>query len=159
MATLSVTHEESLILNGSQHGGTNIFTIDSITQVMKKIVTCPGGSDTTIATFGSTTHAGDGDLDIQSAKYVRVTNLDSTNSVNLSVQLDSGEDDSAADASATSLLAAGQSFVLGTPHESFHVDDDAASIVTALTDVESILIDPGANSVDLEIFVASATTA
>ena len=90
---------------------------------------------------------------------MRVTNLDSTNSVNLSVQLDSGEDDSAADASATSLLAAGQSFVLGTPHESFHVDDDAASIVTALTDVESILIDPGANSVDLEIFVASATTA
>ena len=36
MATLSVTHVESLILNGSQHGGTNIFTIDSITQVMKK---------------------------------------------------------------------------------------------------------------------------
>ena len=36
---------------------------------------------------------------------------------------------------------------------------NAAAIVTALTDVESILIDPGSNAVDLEIFVASATTA
>jgi len=45
--------------------------------------------------------------------------------------------------------------VIGTPHESFHVNDDAATIITALTDIESILIDPSSNAVKMEILVAS----
>ena len=155
MANLTVTHKEDITLNGQQFGGTNIFSISGINDVYKRIVTCPAGSDTTIAIFDSTEAVSDGSIDIQEAKYVRVTNLDSSNSVNLSVQLDSDEDDSAANESATSLLEAGQSFVIGTPHESFHVNDDAATIITALTDIESILIDPGSNAVKIEILVAS----
>ena len=155
MATLSVTHSESIVLNGQQFGGTNIFSISGINDVYKRIVTCPSGSDTTVAIFDSTEAIADGSIDVQEAVYVRVTNLDSTNSVNLSVQIDSGEDDSAANESATCLLAAGQSFVIGTPHESFHVDDDAATIITALTDIESILIDPSSNAVKIEVLVAS----
>ena len=156
MANLTVTHKEDITLNGQQFGGTNIFSITGINDVYKRIVTCPAGSDTTIAIFDSTEAISDGSIDIQEAKYVRVTNLDSSNSVNISVQLDSDEDDSAANESATSLLEAGQSFVIGTPHESFHVNDDAATIITALTDIESILIDPGSNAVKIEILVASA---
>ena len=156
MANLTVTHKEDITLNGQQFGGTNIFSITGINDVYKRIVTCPAGSDTTIAIFDSTEAVSDGSIDIQEAKYVRVTNLDSSNSVNISVQLDSDEDDSAANESATSLLEAGQSFVIGTPHESFHVNDDAATIITALTDIESILIDPGSNAVKIEILVASA---
>ena len=155
MANLTVTHKEDITLNGQQFGGTNIFSISGINDVYKRIVTCPAGSDTTIAIFDSTEAVSDGSIDIQEAKYVRVTNLDSSNSVNISVQLDSDEDDSAANESATSLLEAGQSFVIGTPHESFHVNDDAATIITALTDIESILIDPGSNAVKIEILVAS----
>ena len=155
MATLSVTHSESIVLNGQQFGGTNIFSISGINDVYKRIVTCPSGSDTTVAIFDSTEAIADGSIDVQEAVYVRVTNLDSTNSVNLSVQIDSGEDDSAANESATCLLAAGQSFVIGTPHESFHFDDDAATIITALTDIESILIDPSSNAVKIEVLVAS----
>ena len=155
MANLTVTHTESITLNGQEFGGTNSFTISGINDIYKRIITCPAGSDTTIAHFDSTEAIADGSIDIQEALYVRVTNLDSANSVNLSVQIDSGEDDSAADASATCLLAAGQSFVIGTPHESFHVDDDAATIITALTDIESILIDPSSNAVKMEVIVAS----
>ena len=155
MATLRVTHSEDITLNGQQFGGTNTFSITGINDVYKRIVTCPSGSDTTIAIFDSTEAIADGSIDIQEAKYVRVTNLDDTNSVNLSIQLDSDEDDSGANESATCLLAAGQSFVIGTPHESFHVNDDAATIITALTDIESILIDPSSNAVKMEILVAS----
>ena len=155
MATLNVTHTESVILNGQEFGGTNTFAVTGINDVYKRIVTCPSGSDTTIAIFDSTEAIADGSIDIQEAKYVRVTNLDDTNSVNLSIQLDSDEDDSGANESATCLLAAGQSFVIGTPHESFHVNDDAATIITALTDIESILIDPSSNAVKMEILVAS----
>ena len=155
MATLNVTHTESVTLNGQEFGGTNTFSVTGINDIYKRIVTCPSGSDTTIAIFDSTEAIADGSIDIQEAKYIRVTNLDSANSVNLSIQIDSGEDDSGTDASATCLLAAGQSFVIGTPHESFHVKDDAATIITALTDIESILIDPSSNAVKMEILVAS----
>ena len=156
MANLIVTHSEDITLNGQQFGGTSTFSVSGINDIYKRIVTCPSGSDTTIAIFDSTEAIADGSIDIQEAKYVRVTNLDDTNSVNLSIQIDSGEDDSAADASATCLLAAGQSFVIGTPHESFHVDDDAGTIITALTDIESILIDPSSNAVKMEVIVASS---
>ena len=155
MANLIVTHSEDITLNGQQFGGTSTFSVSGINDIYKRIVTCPSGSDTTIAIFDSTEAIADGSIDIQEAKYVRVTNLDDTNSVNLSIQLDSDEDDSGANESATCLLAAGQSFVIGTPHESFHVNDDAATIITALTDIESILIDPSSNAVKMEILVAS----
>ena len=75
--------------------------------------------------------------------------------MNVSLQLDSGENNSAADLSITHLLEAGRSFLMGAPDEGAHADDDAASIVTALTDFESIIIDPGSNSGQVEVFVAS----
>ena len=55
----------------------------------------------------------------------------------------------------THLLEAGKSFVMGVVDEAIHADDDAAAIVTALTDVESIIIDPGSNTGKIELLVAS----
>ena len=163
MATLNVTHTESIILNGQQFGNTNTFTVTGINDIFKRIVSIEAGDDATIAVFKSTVSiaggtadtGGDGALKKANVKYVRVTNLDGSNPVNLSLQLDSDEDNSAANLSMTHLLAAGQSFVMGVVDEAAHADDDAAAIVTSLTDVESILIDPGSNAVKLEILVAS----
>ena len=45
---------------------------------------------------------------------------------------------------------------MGAPDEGAHSDDDAATIVTALTDLESIIVDPGSNSGQVEVFVASS---
>ena len=119
--------------------------------------------DATIAVFKSTVSiaggtadtGGDGALKKANVKYVRITNLDGSNSVNLSLQLDSDEDNSAANLSVTHLLEAGKSFVMGVVDEAIHTDDDAAAIVTALTDVESIIIDPGSNTGKIELLVAS----
>ena len=44
---------------------------------------------------------------------------------------------------------------MGATHDGIVVDDDSAGIVTALTDLESILIDPGSNAVSVEVFIAS----
>ena len=95
-------------------------------------------------------------LDVNNVKYIRITNLDDTNSVGLSLQLDSDEDNSAANESCTILLEAGRSFIMGTPDEGIHVDDDSAGILSALTDLESIIINPGSNAGSVEVFVASA---
>ena len=157
MATLTSTITESISLNGADRGSTNTLSVASVTQVFHRIVTCPTGQDTTVATFASTADdsAVSGSLDVEDVKYIRVTNLDSSNPVNLSLQIDAGEDDSAADESATILIAAGRSFIIGAPSDGVAVSDANATIVTALHNLESLLIDPISNNVTVEVFIAS----
>ena len=155
MANLTVTLTESVTLNGSVRGSTNQLTITDIEQVMERIVTVPASADTTILLTKATVAGSDSAIDIQDTKYIRITNLDSTNSVTLSLQIDAGESDTAADESCSILLEAGKSFMLGTPHDSIGVNDSAATI-TSTHDLESIVVDSGTNAVKLEVFVASA---
>ena len=155
MADLTVTITESVTLNSVDQGATTSLTIGSVVETFKRIVSCP--TDTTIATFRSTVSDGslsDGALDVEDVRYIRVTNLDSTNPVNLSLQVDVGEDDSAADESATILLEAGKSFIMGSPSDGIAVSDANATIVTALHNLESILVDPLSNEVAVEVFIA-----
>tara|TARA_R110000787_G_scaffold229070_1_gene336635 strand:+ start:358 stop:822 length:465 start_codon:yes stop_codon:yes gene_type:complete len=154
MATLNVTITEELTLNGADRGSTNTLSVASVTQVYHRIITCPASSDTTVATFQTLTSTTDNAIDLEDAKYLRVTNLDASNPVNLSLQVSGGED-GAANMSATILLAAGRSYVMGAVHDGISVDDDAAGIVTSLTDLESILVDPIGNAVTMEIFIVS----
>lgn len=156
MANLTVTVSESVTLNGAVRGNTNELTISGIESVFERIVTIPNDQDTTVLLTKSSVASSDGAIDIQDTKYIRITNLDSTNSVNLSLQIDNGESDSNADESCTILLEAGKTFMLGTPHECVNVNDSSASIQQSLKDLESILVDSAANSVKLELFVAGA---
>ena len=157
-ATLTVTLTESVTLNGSNQGSTNTVTISSINEIYKRIVTCLANVDTTVAHFNTQVDVEDSGIDTQDTKYIRVTNLDDTNSVNLNLQVDtteSGSGDADPNETATILLSAGESFIMGTPHDSIAVYDTDASVQTTLHDLESILIDPGSNAVDVEVFVAS----
>ena len=156
MANLTVTLTESVTLNGSVRGSTNQLTITGIEHVMERIVTIPASADTTVLLTKDTVASSDSAVDIQDTKYIRVTNLDSTNSVTLSLQIDNNNDDSAADVSCSILLEAGKTFMLGTPHECVNVSDANANILTNLKDLESILVDSGSNAVKLEVFVAGA---
>ena len=157
MANLTVTLTESVTLNGSVRGSTNQLTITGIEHVMERIVSIPGSLDTTVLLTKATVASSDSAIDIQDTKYIRITNLDSTNSVNLSLQIDSGEDDSSADESCSILLEAGKTFMMGTPHDAVAVSDANATIVTTLHDLESILVDSGSSSgIQLEVFVAGA---
>ena len=158
MATLNVTHTESITLNGQEFGGTNTFSVTGISNIYKRIVTCPANVDTTILRTGVSVDVTDSSMDVQNVKYIRVTNLDSSNAVNLNLQIDiteSGSGASAANETATILLSAGESFVMGTPHDSVAAYDADASVQTTLHDLESILIDPSANAVQLEVIAAS----
>jgi len=155
MAKLKVKIEEDIILENQNYGSKRTFEISSIANITKKIVTIASDDDATVLVFKSTVASADSALDKENVKYIRITNLDSSNSVNISLQLDSGEDNSSADLSMTHLLEAGRSFLMGAPDEGAHADDDSATIVTALTDLESIIVDPGSNSGQVEVFVAS----
>ena len=162
MANLKVTIREELTLNGYDQGAKNILSISDIDEVFKRIVTCPANNETTVARFRSSvgnasgTATFDSALDVQDVKYVRVTNLDGSNSLTLSLQVEVGEDDSGADTSASVLVEAGKSFVMGSPHDGISLSDANANLVTDLVDLDSLVVQPGSNSVNVEVYIASA---
>jgi hypothetical protein len=155
--TLRVTIQEDIVLNGTNYGSKTKVNFASINEIYKRIVTCPANVDTTIFKTAVTADVSDAGLDLQDIKYIRVTNLDDSNSVNLNLQIDVTESDSGAstvDETATILLGAGESFIMGAAHDAIATYTDG-SVQTNLHDLESILVDPSANAVDMEIFVAS----
>ena len=160
MATLNVTITEELTLNGADRGSTNNLSVASVTQVYHRILTLPanGGSgttDTTISNFRTAVTGADSALDDDDVKYIRVTNLDSSNSVTLSLQL-SAAGGSAASSTASVLLEAGKSFMLGKAVGIAAVEDDDADKETSLVDLESIIAVNGNNAtLSLELFIAS----
>ena len=82
MATLTVTHTESVTLNGAARGSTNSLSITGVDDIYHRIVTVPAGStDLTLVAFTGSMENRDGALDRDLVKYIRVTNLDSSNPV------------------------------------------------------------------------------
>ena len=158
MAPLTVTLTEDLTLNGYQQGSSNTFTVASVTQVMKKIITLPANQDTTVATFQAAQNTADNAIDVQSVRYLRITNLESSNPTDISLQI-AGSEDGSPNMSTSIILEAGKSFVLGTVHDGIATSDANATIVTSLVDLESILMNPGANAIEIEVFVASIADA
>ena len=156
MADLVVTITESVTLNGTARGSSNALTITGVDDIYHRIITCPDDVPVTVATFHSTTGVSDSSLDVENVKYIRVTNLDASTSATLSLQSDVGEDDSVADESASLLIEAGKSFIMGSPNDGIGISDANANLVTDLVDLESLVIFTGGSAVDIEVFVASA---
>jgi len=156
MADLTVSVTESVTINGTNRGNTNNITITGIEHTFERVVTVPSGADTTVLVNKNTVAGADGAVDIQDTKYIRITNLDNTNTINLSLQIDSGNNDSAAEESATISLAAGHSFIMGTPHDAIAVSDANADINASMHDLESIMVDSATEDVKVEIFVAGS---
>ena len=117
MANLKVKIQEDIILGNQDYGSKRTLEISSIDEIYKRIVTCPANAETTVVHFKQVAGAAggatkfDGALDIQDVRYIRVTNLDASNSLTISLQIEVGEYDSGADTSASILLEAGKSFI------------------------------------------------
>ena len=147
-ATLTVTITEAVSLNGSAQGATNTLSIASINEIFKRIVTCTASQTTTILTFNAAVHGAAGAIDLQDAKYIRITNKDDTNALELAV------------VGAATLyqveLAAGESHVLGNPEALMLAEEDTSPSFGTMANLGSIQVNPGGNAIDVEVFVASA---
>lgn len=154
MADLTVTITESVVLNNADQGGTHTLTVTGVDDVYKRIVTCTNDVDTTLAVFRADDHTADSAIDIENVKYIRVTNLDSADPINISLQIDTGTD--GADHQTTILLNAGKSFMMGGADEHIATSDDGAGLDTSLNDLESIIAQPtGSDAAQVEVFIAS----
>ena len=141
MATLTVTIKEELILNGAEHGSENVISITGVTESLHRIIDIPTLSETTLASFGSAT-GGSTFID-ETAQYVRVTHLDTTNYATLRV-----------------LGTSEEYFVRLDPEGSFmlfnsKMDANATGSQTAsFADVENIKAQANSAAIQLEVFVA-----
>mgnify|MGYP001626528502 CR=1 FL=1 len=142
-ANLTVTLTDSVTLNGQAYGNTNTLTIGSIDEVYNRVVEVPISAFTPILQLGAT---GQGSLDASNVKYIRVTNLDDTNYVNLKVF---GTD------TMVIKLEAGKSFILGGV--SFDAVDSSDIAQGAVSHNAAFVMSAEASvaACDVEVFVAS----
>ena len=147
-ATMTVKITETIKLNGRDQGAENTLSIASINEVMKRIVTCVNGQTTTVLTFNLNAYGAAGALDTEDAKYIRLTNLDNAESVEIAVVT-----------GATLYqvtLRAGESHILGSPDDLMLAEADTSPSFGTMADLASIQVRPtGSAAVDMEVFVAS----
>ena len=148
MATLKVKIQEDIVLDNQDYGSKRTLEIASIDEVMKRVVTCAASQTTTVLVFNSNAYGAAGAVDIEDSKYIRITNLDSANAVELAV------------VGAATLyqitLSAGQSHVLGSADGLMLAEADTSPSFGTMADLGSIQVNPGGNAVSVEVFVASA---
>ena len=146
-ATLTVTITESVSLNGSDQGASNSFTVSNVDQVFKRIVKCPASATTTVLTFNAAVSGAAGAVDLTDCKYIRITNKDNAEAIELAV------------VGAATLyqieLAAGESHVLGNPEALMLSEADTSPSFGTMADLSSIQVNPAGNQVDVEVFAAS----
>ena len=142
-ANLTVTLTDSVSLNGQSYGNTNTLTVAEIDEVYNRVVEVPISAFTNVLELGAA--SGQGVLKAANVKYIRITNLDDTNYVNLKVF---GTD------AMVIKLEAGKSFVLGG------VSFDAAAADIAQGSVSHnaafvISAEATVAACDLEVFAAT----
>ena len=134
--TLTTSITDSIALNGVRYGNTNAKTIGSCNEAIQRVVTIPAssGSQGSVPIFGANDDPnGAADVTFDNFKYARITNLDDTNSVFVSVSdIDGvGGNPSGTSAYFTIEVPAGMSFIL--PSLNFDTSDSAALAGTSLT--------------------------
>ena len=146
-STMTVTISESITLNGKNQGSTNTFNITSISDIFQRIVSCTASQTTIIASFDADVHGAANAIDIQNSKYIRITNLDDAEAIELAV------------VGAATLyqvkLAAGESHILGSADDLMLAEADTSPSFGTMADIASIQVNPGSNAVDVQIFIAS----
>tara|TARA_B100000131_G_scaffold281781_1_gene288549 strand:+ start:54 stop:524 length:471 start_codon:yes stop_codon:yes gene_type:complete len=148
-ATLTVKITEEVNLNGRDQGSINEFTIGSINEVYKRIVSVPTSE---IEIIKMDTSAGAGQFIEGDVRYIRITNKDDTNNVFLTFKNEDNDEFSV-------LLDYGQSFIYnsnldGGVVNTFDANAGAANI-NNLGDLVNITAQADTAAVDLELFVAS----
>ena len=150
MADLQTTITENVTINGSVRGSTNTVTTTGITDTLERTVTCTHSQTTIIAEFGATPHAAGSNIDRDNVKYIRVTNLDSTNECMLGVVTGASNYQVRLRAGASHLLYNGDDIMVAE-------EDTTPAFASITADLGSLQIRPSTtNDIQVEMFIASA---
>ena len=143
-ATLTVNIQESITLNGVTYDKTTIKSIASVANYHSRVVQLK--ASTTHTVIGLAADPSNANFDSDDFKYMRITNLDDTNAVQLNLT-------DASDATVAIEIGAGNSFTLFDTS----IDGNASggAITTTPHTIESVVLVTPAAEVDVEIVVAT----
>ena len=150
MADLTTTITENVVLNNSIRGSSNTVTTTGISDCLERIVTCINGNVTTIATFGTQPYSSAGALDVDRAKYIRVTNLDANGWIEVGIVTTASN--------YQVLLTPGNSHILCQAEAVALAEEDTDPSFGTLENLTAIEVQPVGASYDprVEIFVGVA---
>jgi len=143
--TLTVSVVETITLNGTTYDKTTTQNITGIGQYNSRVYQLKASTTHTLVEFASSPTSGE--FDTEDFKYMRITNLDDTNAINLTFAEESN-------VGCGFQLDAGESFVISA----LVVDSNTsgAAITTLGHSITDLFIVTGANETDVEIVVATA---
>ena len=147
MATLTVTHTESLSLNGADRGSTKSLIIDGVNTVYETVFPL-STSSTNILQFASAVEGSTSfKLDVENIKYMRFTNLDATNDIYLVFGEGAGDSNHF-----VIKIKASETFLTSSPDD--YMDIGTAAPDFTFADVLSIDAKTSAGTASLEVFAA-----
>jgi len=146
MADLVTTISEVVTLNGSLRGSSNSVTTTGIVDVMERIVTCTQAVTTTIAVFAALPSTSAGAIDVDRTRYIRVTNLDTVNNIELAVVTTTTNYQVTITGGNSHILSIGSAVAIG--------ETDTSPAFGTLEDITSLQVQPvTANDAQVELFV------
>ena len=148
MADLTTTVTESVVLNGALRGNTNSVTTTGINNVFERIVTCSNSQVTTVAVFDTAPFTSAGAIDVQDARYIRITNLDAAAWIEVAVVTTASN--------YQVLLTPGNSHILAQGEAVALAEEDTSPSFGTLENLTSIQVQPVGVSFDpqVSVFVA-----
>ena len=149
-ATMTVTVNEDIILNGHQVGSKTIQKIDGINEASRRILTVTTEPETEILALSSS--AGRGTYSSSDLQYIRVTNLDDTNFVRLTFVSGTSEETARKANRFDVKLEAERTMIFTNPSISGSNENLAFTSFNDFTDLKATA---NTASVDIELFVAS----
>ena len=161
MATLTVSVKEAITLNNIDYGSERSLDISSVNEVVKRVVTASTtecgliGFISAISGIGvSANKVGyvAGIFDDGDVRYIRITNLDSSNYITLTFRDENNTE-------VRLKVDAGHSFIYPGDNSGGVVDTMKAAgsaLASGLADLTDITVDTDTASCDVEIFVGSA---
>ena len=148
MATLTVKVTEELELNGRERGSEVSIDVTSITETFHRILDVGTASAQTVVQMdASAAYAAGGTLLTTNVSYFRITNLDATNFVAITIQNDGTEE-------YMIKLDAGESYLLFNSKIDANAAGNSSAAAGNLTDIDNILAQADSASCQLEVFAA-----
>ena len=147
MADLTVTISETVTINGALRGSSNTIATTNIVDTYERVLTAAHSQTTIICIFESTPHSAAGALDVENCKYLRVTNLSTTEDMKLALVT--------TNTNYQVTVRAGGSHILFQAEEGAIAEADTSPNFPTLEDITSVQVRPsGTEDIQVETFVA-----
>jgi len=144
-ATLTVQVKEELTLGGATYDTTTTHTIANVGNISKRIYTITATTATILATFDSNPTSPAFDYD--DIKYIRITNLDDTNSIIITKATD-------ATSAAEEVRAGGSIYMINGAKDV--IGSASKANQTSLAELDTLYAYSASGDIDLEVVIATA---